>query len=128
MLTFMSCILCVICMQINACLPNNTAIICLCCLLPMAGQSGSSEEEIDVNDQYIDPLAEDRELKGQLLRKYSGCLGNLKQEFLKKKKKGKLPNEARQQLLDWWSRHNKWPYPSVHINTFHPSLFTTFYA
>nr|AEO14151.1 STM1 protein [Eschscholzia californica subsp. californica] len=75
-------------------------------------RNGSSDEDIDANDNYIDPQAEDRELKGQLLRKYSGYLGSLKQEFLKKRKKGKLPKEARQQLLDWWSRHYKWPYPS----------------
>lgn len=75
--------------------------------------NGSSEEEVDVNNSLIDPQAEDRELKGQLLRKYSGYLGSLKQEFMKKRKKGKLPKEARQQLLDWWSRHYKWPYPSV---------------
>ncbi|XP_068321383.1 homeobox protein knotted-1-like LET6 [Pyrus communis] len=73
--------------------------------------NGSSEDEVDVNN-FIDPQAEDRELKGQLLRKYSGYLGSLKQEFMKKRKKGKLPKEARQQLLDWWSRHYKWPYPS----------------
>ncbi|KAL4309166.1 hypothetical protein GQ457_01G043230 [Hibiscus cannabinus] len=72
----------------------------------------SSEEDVDANNNFIDPLAEDRELKGQLLRKYSGYLGSLKQEFMKKRKKGKLPKEARQQLLDWWSRHYKWPYPS----------------
>ncbi|PSS10392.1 Homeobox protein like [Actinidia chinensis var. chinensis] len=75
-------------------------------------RNGSSEEEADVNNNFIDPQAEDRELKGQLLRKYSGYLGSLKQEFMKKRKKGKLPKEARQQLLDWWSRHYKWPYPS----------------
>ncbi|XP_022926891.1 homeobox protein knotted-1-like LET6 [Cucurbita moschata] len=75
-------------------------------------RNGSSEEEVDINGHSIDPQAEDRELKGQLLRKYSGCLGSLKQEFMKKRKKGKLPKEARQQLLDWWSRHYKWPYPS----------------
>ncbi|KAK6133236.1 hypothetical protein DH2020_032997 [Rehmannia glutinosa] len=75
-------------------------------------RNGSSEEEVDVNNSFIDPQAEDRELKGQLLRKYSGYLGSLKQEFMKKRKKGKLPKEARQQLLDWWSRHYKWPYPS----------------
>uniref|UniRef100_A0A5B6YJ80 Putative homeobox protein SBH1 n=1 Tax=Davidia involucrata TaxID=16924 RepID=A0A5B6YJ80_DAVIN len=74
--------------------------------------NGSSEEEVDVNNNFIDPQAEDTELKGQLLRKYSGYLGSLKQEFMKKRKKGKLPKEARQQLLDWWSRHYKWPYPS----------------
>ncbi|XVE87732.1 hypothetical protein DITRI_Ditri19aG0011500 [Diplodiscus trichospermus] len=75
-------------------------------------RNGSSGEEVDVNNNIIDPLAEDRELKGQLLRKYSGYLGSLKQEFMKKRKKGKLPKEARHQLLDWWSRHYKWPYPS----------------
>ncbi|KAG9439993.1 hypothetical protein H6P81_020158 [Aristolochia fimbriata] len=75
-------------------------------------RNGSSEDDVDANESYIDPQAEDRELKGQLLRKYSGYLGSLKQEFLKKRKKGKLPKEARQQLLDWWSRHYKWPYPS----------------
>ncbi|KAL0736864.1 hypothetical protein Bca4012_013074 [Brassica carinata] len=73
--------------------------------------NGSSEEEVDMNNEFIDPQAEDRELKGQLLRKYRGYLGSLKQEFMKKRKKGKLPKEARQQLLDWWSRHYKWPYP-----------------
>ncbi|KAK4755087.1 hypothetical protein SAY87_008844 [Trapa incisa] len=72
----------------------------------------SSEEEGDVNRNFIDPQAEDRELKRQLLQKYSGYLGSLKQEFMKKRKKGKLPKEARQQLLDWWTRHYKWPYPS----------------
>ncbi|XP_004486190.1 homeobox protein SBH1 [Cicer arietinum] len=74
-------------------------------------RNGSSEEDVDLYNM-IDPQAEDRELKGQLLRKYSGYLGSLKQEFMKKRKKGKLPKEARQQLLEWWSRHYKWPYPS----------------
>jgi hypothetical protein len=73
----------------------------------------------------VDPQAEDRELKGQLLRKYSGYLGSLKQEFMKKRKKGKLPKEARQQLLEWWSRHYKWPYPSVCTTTSYK--FQTFF-
>ncbi|KAI4372309.1 hypothetical protein MLD38_010554 [Melastoma candidum] len=72
----------------------------------------ASTDEEDMGHGFIDPQAEDRELKSQLLRKYSGYLGSLKQEFMKKRKKGKLPKEARQQLLDWWSRHYKWPYPS----------------
>ena len=94
---------------------------------PVCGEAfernGSSEEEVDINGHSIDPQAEDRELKGQLLRKYSGCLGSLKQEFMKKRKKGKLPKEARQQLLDWWSRHYKWPYPSVCVLSPFPMLF-----
>jgi hypothetical protein len=48
-----------------------------------------------------------------LLKKYSGYLSSLKQELSKKKKKGKLPKEARQKLLNWWELHYKWPYPSV---------------
>ncbi|PON37620.1 Knotted-like homeobox transcription factor [Parasponia andersonii] len=76
----------------------------------LAGQDGSSKEEVGVNDSFVDPEA--KELKAQLLRKYGGYLGSLKQEFLKKKKNEKLPKESRQQLLEWWNRHYKWPYPS----------------
>ncbi|XP_028077302.1 LOW QUALITY PROTEIN: homeotic protein knotted-1-like, partial [Camellia sinensis] len=79
---------------------------------------GSSEEEDQDNSggetelPEIDPRAEDRELKNHLLRKYSGYLSSLKQELSKKKKKGKLPKEARPKLLNWWELHYKWPYPS----------------
>ncbi|XP_030940850.1 homeobox protein knotted-1-like 6 [Quercus lobata] len=76
---------------------------------------GSSDE--DVSGGEIEALEcqrsnEDRELKDKLLRKYSGYIGSLKQEFSKKKKKGKLPKEARQILLEWWNVHYKWPYPT----------------
>ncbi|XP_045824847.1 homeotic protein knotted-1 [Trifolium pratense] len=80
--------------------------------------AGSSEEDQENSggetDQLpeIDPRAEDRELKNHLLKKYSGYLSSLKQELSKKKKKGKLPKEARQKLLNWWELHYKWPYPS----------------
>ncbi|KAJ0041090.1 hypothetical protein Pint_27503 [Pistacia integerrima] len=77
--------------------------------------------------EAIDRNGSSEELKGQLLRRYSGYLGSLKEEFMKKRKKGKLPKEARQQLLDWWSRVYKWPYPSVSISTLpvlhHKGLF-----
>ncbi|KAK9080858.1 hypothetical protein SSX86_000617 [Deinandra increscens subsp. villosa] len=79
---------------------------------------GSSDEEQENTSggeteiAEIDPRAEDRELKNHLLRKYSGYLSSLKQELSKKKKKGKLPKEARQKLLSWWELHYKWPYPS----------------
>ncbi|KAI8550144.1 hypothetical protein RHMOL_Rhmol06G0081900 [Rhododendron molle] len=79
----------------------------------------SSEEDQDNSGgetelPEIDPRAEDRELKNHLLRKYSGYLSSLKQELSKKKKKGKLPKDARQKLLSWWELHYKWPYPSVY--------------
>ncbi|KAK9995737.1 hypothetical protein SO802_020423 [Lithocarpus litseifolius] len=76
---------------------------------------GSSDE--DVSGGEIEALEcqrsnEDRELKDKLLRKYSGYISSLKHEFSKKKKKGKLPKEARQILLEWWNVHYKWPYPT----------------
>ncbi|KAL6647796.1 hypothetical protein ACP70R_015233 [Stipagrostis hirtigluma subsp. patula] len=88
--------------------------------LSMDGKSegvGSSEDDMDPSGREneppeIDPRAEDKELKYQLLKKYSGYLSSLRQEFSKKKKKGKLPKEARQKLLHWWELHYKWPYPS----------------
>ncbi|KAM2250108.1 hypothetical protein ACFXTI_004657 [Malus domestica] len=73
------------------------------------GLDRSPEEANAIND--IDPQAEDKELKVQLSHKCSGYLGTLKQEFMKKKKNGKLPKEAWHQLLDWWCRHYKSPYP-----------------
>ncbi|KAE9599963.1 putative transcription factor Homeodomain-TALE-KNOX family [Lupinus albus] len=79
---------------------------------------GSSEEDEDNNSggetelPEFDPRSEDRELKKHLLKKYSGYLSSLKQELSKKKKKGKLPKDARQKLLNWWELHYKWPYPS----------------
>ncbi|XP_062213282.1 homeobox protein knotted-1-like 7 [Phragmites australis] len=60
----------------------------------------------------IDPFSDDKELKRHLLKKYSGYLGNLRKELCKKRKKGKLPKEARQTLLSWWELHYRWPYPS----------------
>ncbi|KAL1344923.1 hypothetical protein HN51_018718 [Arachis hypogaea] len=74
-------------------------------------ENSGGEEESEVVPE-IDPRAEDRELKNHLLRKYSGYLSSLKQELSKKKKKGKLPKDARQKLLTWWELHYKWPYPS----------------
>lgn len=71
--------------------------------------------EIDVSEG--NRSSEDCELKEKLLRKYSRYIGALKHEFSKKKKKGKLPREARQLLLDWWSIHYNWPYPTVNICT-----------
>lgn len=86
---------------------------------------GSSDEyhsggENEVSDCGRMPTM-DRELKDKLFRKYGGYIGTLKHEFSKKKKKGKLPKEAREILLDWWSFHKKWPYPTVYY--FHSFIY-----
>ncbi|KAM0912890.1 hypothetical protein ACQ4PT_012503 [Festuca glaucescens] len=81
---------------------------------------GSSEDELcsgdaDVSEagmhEHSSRLA-DHELKEMLLKKYSGCLSRLRSEFLKKRKKGKLPKDARLALMDWWNTHYRWPYPT----------------
>nr|CAB3493397.1 unnamed protein product [Digitaria exilis] len=71
------------------------------------GSGMESEEALG-----IDPCSNDKELKRRLLKKYKGCLGGLRKELCKKRKKGKLPKEARQKLLSWWELHYRWPYPS----------------
>ncbi|KAL0454644.1 UNVERIFIED_CONTAM: Homeobox protein knotted-1-like 10 [Sesamum latifolium] len=55
---------------------------------------------------------EDWELKEMLMRKYRGYLSSLRKEFLKERKKGKLPKDARIALLEWWNDHYNWPYPT----------------
>nr|QUP52050.1 KNOX class 1 transcription factor [Isoetes lacustris] len=77
------------------------------------GCDSSEDEDSGMEAEIeVDPMAEEKEIKEQLMRKYSGYISSLKQEFMKKKKKGKLPKEARQLLLEWWRDHSKWPYPS----------------
>lgn len=67
--------------------------------------------EIDVQD--LQPKDGEQDLKNQLLRRFGSHISSLKLEFSKKKKKGKLPREARQMLFEWWNAHYKWPYPTV---------------
>ena len=84
-------------------------------ILAEEGAVSSDEEdsggEVDVQD--LRQRDEDRDLKDQLLRRFGSHISSLKLEFSKKKKKGKLPREARQLLFDWWNAHYKWPYPTV---------------
>lgn len=77
------------------------------------------EFEIFESPESSDARQGEQELKEMLMRKYSGYLSNLRQEFLKKRKKGKLPKAARTALLDWWNTHYRWPYPTVILNSSH---------
>ncbi|WOL08957.1 homeobox protein rough sheath 1-like isoform X1 [Canna indica] len=76
------------------------------------GSGGEADHQHRQHHPESDPYAEDKELKHHLLKKYGGYLSSLRQELSKKKKKGKLPKDARQKLLNWWEMHYKWPYPS----------------
>ncbi|EFJ10744.1 KNOX transcription factor [Selaginella moellendorffii] len=77
---------------------------------------GGAEIEEDISSSEVgnevDPLAKDENLKEYLAQRYGAYIKGLKQEFLKKKKKGKLPKHSTEKLYEWWEAHIKWPYPS----------------
>lgn len=100
-------------------------IILVLLLLWVDDGAVSSEDDFSTGDgdtQDGQARGEDRELKDRLLRRFGSRISTLKLEFSKKKKKGKLPKEARQSLLEWWSVHYKWPYPTVNIYAFYLGL------
>ncbi|CAM0881063.1 unnamed protein product [Alopecurus aequalis] len=74
-------------------------------------QCSGETDELDIGQEHSSRIA-DHDLKEMLLKKYSGCLSRLRSEFLKKRKKGKLPKDARTALMDWWNTHYRWPYPT----------------
>ncbi|XP_024535927.1 uncharacterized protein LOC112348098 [Selaginella moellendorffii] len=92
---------------------------CLCVKLFLSGTNARSwvfslvlaaenevMEKADLGevDTDLDPLAGNKELMMKTL---------MKRVCFKKKRKKKIPKEARQQLLDWWSQHQDHPYPNV---------------
>ncbi|CAL9078676.1 unnamed protein product, partial [Musa textilis] len=85
---------------------------------PSEGVIGTSEEDQSCEDlessegQEYGSRVADSDLREMLQKKYNGYLSNLRKEFLKKRKKGKLPKDARLILLDWWNAHCRWPYPT----------------
>ncbi|KAK4491352.1 hypothetical protein RD792_002088 [Penstemon davidsonii] len=81
-------------------------------VLEAPNQEEEEEEVMRTTYNYKGGRSDDQELKEMLMRKYSGYLSNLKKDFLKKRKKGKLPKAATTALLDWWNTHYRWPYPT----------------
>lgn len=58
------------------------------------------------------PDTREDDLRKSLKRKYASSILALKDEFLKKTKKGKLPSSATKTLKEWWLANLLWPYPS----------------
>lgn len=99
------------------------AVLCPSSSIPAATMNmplppGVSEDDLSCGGletsegQECDPSLAGHDLKEMLQKKYSGYLSHLRKEFLKKRKKGKLPKDARMVLLDWWNTHYRWPYPT----------------
>ena len=98
----------------------GSILIPLCFAFLSDEAAGTSEDELNCEKveafqghESSGTRLGDQELKEMLLRKYSGYLTSLRKEFLKKRKKGKLPKDARMALMDWWNVHYRWPYPTV---------------
>ena len=56
---------------------------------------------------------EEEMLRQHLKRKHAASILSLKEEFLRKRKKGKLPKDATSALKTWWLSNLVWPYPTV---------------
>jgi len=52
-------------------------------------------------------------LRQHLKRRHAASILSLKEEFMRKRKKGKLPKDATSSLKTWWTSNLVWPYPSV---------------
>lgn len=51
-------------------------------------------------------------IRQDLKRKYASSILSLKSEFMKKRRKGKLPDRSTNVLKEWWANNIVWPYPS----------------
>ena len=54
----------------------------------------------------------DKAFRDKLLEKYKDNIPALEEEWLNKKPKGKLPNEALVVLKEFWNERICWPYPT----------------
>ncbi|WMV21421.1 hypothetical protein MTR67_014806 [Solanum verrucosum] len=77
----------------------------------MGGEVNNNGQQNSSSDEIL--CRSGSEIKDKLMEKYSGYITSLKHDFCKKNyNKGKLPKEATQILLNWWTTHYNWPYPT----------------
>ena len=60
---------------------------------------------------------EEELLRQHLKRKHAASILSLKEEFMRKRNKGKLPKDATSALKTWWVSNLVWPYPTVRLAT-----------
>jgi len=87
-----------------------------------APAGAEEEEEVERGGSNADgrrddlTLEERREreeaIRRDLKRKYASSILSLKSEFMKKRRKGKLPDRSTNVLKEWWANNIVWPYPS----------------
>ncbi|KAH6778975.1 homeobox knotted-like protein [Perilla frutescens var. hirtella] len=53
-----------------------------------------------------------QELKIELKQGFKSRIGEVREEILRKRRAGKLPDDTTTVLKNWWQQHSKWPYPT----------------
>ena len=74
-----------------------------------AAASGDFDQILSNSQQRRD---HEERLREALKRKYASSIMTLKSEFMRKRKKGKLPDQSTEVLKNWWSENIVWPYPT----------------
>ena len=74
-----------------------------------AAASGDFDQILSNSQQRRD---HEERLRQALKRKYASSIMTLKSEFMRKRKKGKLPDQSTEVLKNWWSENIVWPYPT----------------
>ena len=59
------------------------------------------------------PRHAEEQVHQHLKRRHAACILSLRDEFMRKRKKGKLPSEATTTMKTWWESNVVWPYPTV---------------
>ena len=77
---------------------------------PPAAPAAAAAAGPSLTAKHVDTREDD--LRKSLKRKYATSISSLRDEFLRKRKKGKLPTDATEALKKWWSDNVVWPYPS----------------
>ncbi|KAG0582673.1 hypothetical protein M758_3G077800 [Ceratodon purpureus] len=85
---------------------------------------GSYDQSMDFNDSGgygpLVPTETERslmervrqELKHELKQGYKSKIEDVREEILRKRRAGKLPDGTTTVLKAWWQAHSKWPYPT----------------
>ena len=76
-------------------------------------ERGGSNADGRRDDSTLEERREREEaIRQDLKRKYASSILSLKSEFMKKRRKGKLPDRSTNVLKEWWANNIVWPYPS----------------
>lgn len=95
-------------------MPVNGAAVQSCAIAQAASGSLLAQAAAEAGLPPNAPLsaaAAEALLRGHLKKRHAACILSLREEFQRKRKKGKLPGDATSALKAFWTLHIDWPYP-----------------